>query len=118
MSEVKLRPCPRCAKKPFYHVIEGWLDRDPVYIVECLKGCRISARLQTDALHGSKEKVCVMWNTRPLEDDLLKVLEEVKEACLFTDDFGIGVTTDPHISEELFDKILMALSTTKGEKTK
>lgn len=39
------------------------------------------------------------------------LLSDVREACLFDDDDGIiGVTTDPHIDERLFDKICAALN--------
>ena len=38
------------------------------------------------------------------------LLEKVRRACLFSEDDGeIGVTSDPHISEELFDDICNAL---------
>ena len=51
-------------------------------------------------------------------DELCEALEGCRQACLFEDDDGgIGVTEDPHIPSELFDKICIALNraTAKGD---
>lgn len=47
---------------------------------------------------------------------LRKVLDTVRERCLFADDDGgIGVTEDAHIDSGLFDEICAALKETSGE---
>ncbi|MCR6734479.1 MAG: hypothetical protein NVV83_10525 [Afipia sp.] len=47
---------------------------------------------------------------------LAKILEAVKQACLIADDDGISITSDPHISEDLFSHICAALAAAKGAK--
>jgi len=50
-------------------------------------------------------------------DLLSSLLEQVKEACLFTDDDGsIGVSQEPQIYSELFDSICGALTTPTDSK--
>ena len=44
------------------------------------------------------------------EDDLLALLTEVRDACLYEDDYFTGVTQEPHISEDLFDRICSAIN--------
>ncbi len=49
---------------------------------------------------------------------LHKVLEAVKQCCLFSDDDGqIGVTADPHIDERLLSDICAALTDTEEAAT-
>jgi hypothetical protein len=46
--------------------------------------------------------------------DIRDLLIEVRDACLYAeDDCRIGVTTDPHISEDLFARICDALNATE-----
>ena len=55
---------------------------------------------------GVDELLCEIdhWKGRVIEAEAL--LEDVRASCLFADDDGfIGITTDPHIDERLFDKI-------------
>ncbi|KKL13516.1 hypothetical protein LCGC14_2524970 [marine sediment metagenome] len=49
--------------------------------------------------------------------ELAGALEQVRQCCLFSDDDAgpIGVTTDPHIDEQLFKDICTALATTPAE---
>jgi hypothetical protein len=49
--------------------------------------------------------------------EMYEILEGIKEACLFDDDDGqIGVTTEPHITEDLFKDICRTLAKARGEK--
>lgn len=49
-------------------------------------------------------------------DDLMAALEEVRQACLFDEDNNqIGVTTEPHISEVLFEKICAVLAKAQSD---
>ena len=49
--------------------------------------------------------------------ELAEMLEKVRQCCLFSDDDAgpIGVTTDPHIDEQLFKDICTVLSATPAE---
>jgi len=55
--------------------------------------------------------------TEAREVELAGALEQVRQCCLFSDDDAgpIGVTTDPHIDEQLFKDICTALATTPAE---
>lgn len=67
--------------------------------------------------------LCRYWHNEPPSNDakligmslnIKTTLEKVKEACLFADDGGyIGVTSEPHISEELFAEICEVLNMTE-----
>lgn len=45
-----------------------------------------------------------------MNEDLLALLTEVRDACLYEDDDFTGVTQEPHISEDLFDRICSAIN--------
>ena len=57
-----------------------------------------------DAYHDQKE----------INNELYEALDQVQQQCLFDDDNGqIGVTEDPCIPAELFNKICLALARAK-----
>ena len=52
------------------------------------------------------------WRSRTEAAGVL--LGDVRDACLFAEDDGLtGITTDPHIDERLFGKIVTFLNGTK-----
>jgi len=46
--------------------------------------------------------------------DLIALLTEVRDACLYSEDDYIGVTNEPHISDDLFSRICDAINAAKG----
>lgn len=44
---------------------------------------------------------------------LIELLSEIRDCCLFTDDDGVGITTETHISEDLFGRICDSINSSK-----
>lgn len=54
---------------------------------------------------------CLSGQFKTANEKLTAVLERVRQCCLFEEDLGsTGVTTEPHIDEQLFDDICAALN--------
>ncbi len=47
--------------------------------------------------------------------DLFELLREVRDACFYGEDDGIGVTEEPTIDADLFDRICTALAKARGQ---
>jgi hypothetical protein len=76
-------------------------------------GFRISVTNSGEATRdkANAQLICEAVNNLDALLEAVGVLENVKQACLFSDDDGgIGITTEPHIPEELFDNICSSLA--------
>ncbi len=71
----------------------------------------ISAKASYDQMIGNARLIAAA-------PELLAELQAVRDACLYTDDDGTGdyiaVTSEPHISEDLFDRICAAINKAEG----
>jgi hypothetical protein len=45
-----------------------------------------------------------------MSEKLLDLLTEVRDACLYAEDGYIGITQEPHIDDDLFDRICAAIN--------
>ena len=67
------------------------------------------------ATHGGSKKAWKIIQRNALRisrvPEMERLLEDVKQRCLFADDGGtIGVTEDPHVPAELFNRICALLT--------
>jgi hypothetical protein len=60
----------------------------------------------------------IPFNGREVMNDALSLLTEVRNACLISEEDGVFVTEDPHISEELFDRICRLINEGGDERSK